>query len=136
LAFIRGLKILKLAVFGTDPNAAYFSPFEEKNLFDKGCTVDLVRALWRKTYPRTPPPGNRRLRLLPLCSWRSATVQEALPRGAFPPKCVTKPELRYEGVKGGVGKYRLRVGNRRVLFALEKDIIFVYAVRDRKEADE
>jgi len=46
--------------------------------------------------PRTPPPGNRRLRLLPLCSWRSATLQEALPRGAFPPKGVTKPELRYE----------------------------------------
>jgi len=44
--------------------------------------------------PRTPPPEKRRLRLLPLCSWRSATVQGALPRGAFPPKCVPKPELR------------------------------------------
>jgi len=39
-------------------------------------------------------------------------------------------------LKGGVGEYRLRVGNHRVLFALEKDIIFVYAVRDRKEAYE
>jgi len=39
-------------------------------------------------------------------------------------------------LKGGVGEYRLRVGNHRVLFALEKDTIFVYAVRDRKEAYE
>jgi hypothetical protein len=73
--------------------------------------------LWRaETDPWTPPPGKRRLRLLPLCSWRSATVRETLPRGAFPPKCVTKPsrllpgpppaplpigsELRYEGNEG------------------------------------
>ena len=31
-------------------------------------------------------------------------------------------------------EYRLRVGTLRVLFTLEKDLIRVYAVRDRKEA--
>ena len=30
--------------------------------------------------------------------------------------------------------YRLRVGNFRVLFMLERDVIKVYAVKDRKEA--
>jgi mRNA interferase RelE/StbE len=39
-------------------------------------------------------------------------------------------------LKGGDDEYRLRVGNHRILFALEKDLIFVYAVRDRKEACE
>ena len=39
-------------------------------------------------------------------------------------------------LKGGDNEYRLRVGHHRVLFALEKDLIFVYAVRDRKEAYE
>ena len=33
-------------------------------------------------------------------------------------------------------EYRLRVGNLRVLFALERDLISVYAVRDRKKAYE
>ena len=33
-------------------------------------------------------------------------------------------------------EYRLRVGNLRVLFTLEKDLISVYAVRDRKQAYE
>ena len=33
-------------------------------------------------------------------------------------------------------EYRLRVGNLRVLFTLEKDLIGVYAVRDRKKAYE
>ena len=37
-------------------------------------------------------------------------------------------------LKGGENEYRLRVGSHRVLFTLEKDLIFVYAVRDRKEA--
>jgi mRNA interferase RelE/StbE len=37
-------------------------------------------------------------------------------------------------LKGGDNEYRLRVGNYRVLFAMEKDLIFVYAVRDREEA--
>ena len=37
-------------------------------------------------------------------------------------------------LKGGGNEYRLRVGGHRVLFSLEKDLIFVYAVRDRKEA--
>ena len=32
------------------------------------------------------------------------------------------------------GKYRLRVGSFRVLFTLQADTIFVYAVKDRKEA--
>lgn len=32
------------------------------------------------------------------------------------------------------GKYRLRVGSFRVLFTLQQDTIFVYAVKDRKEA--
>ena len=32
--------------------------------------------------------------------------------------------------------YRLRVGSLRVLFTLEKDLISVYAVRDRKQAYE
>ena len=31
-------------------------------------------------------------------------------------------------------EYRLRVGSLRVLFTLEKDLISVYAVRDRKQA--
>ena len=31
-------------------------------------------------------------------------------------------------------EYRLRVGSLRVLFTLEKDLISVYAVRDRKRA--
>jgi mRNA interferase RelE/StbE len=31
-------------------------------------------------------------------------------------------------------EYRLRVGSLRVLFTLEKDLINVYAVRDRKQA--
>ena len=39
-------------------------------------------------------------------------------------------------LKGGDNEYRLRVGGHRILFALEKDLIFVYAVRDRKEACE
>jgi mRNA interferase RelE/StbE len=33
-------------------------------------------------------------------------------------------------------EYRLRVGNLRVLFTLEKDLISVYAVRDRRKAYE
>ena len=33
-------------------------------------------------------------------------------------------------------EYRLRVGRLRVLFTLEKDVISVYAVRDRKKAYE
>lgn len=37
---------------------------------------------------------------------------------------------------GGENKYRLRVGNRRVLFRLAGNQIQVYAVRDRKEAYE
>jgi mRNA interferase RelE/StbE len=32
------------------------------------------------------------------------------------------------------GKYRLRVGSFRVLFELQGDTIFIYAVKDRKEA--
>lgn len=39
-------------------------------------------------------------------------------------------------LKGGDNEYRLRVGNHRVLFTLAKAVIFVYAVRDRKEAYE
>ena len=39
-------------------------------------------------------------------------------------------------LKGGDNEYRLRIGGHRVLFSLEKDLIFVYAVRDRKEAYE
>jgi mRNA interferase RelE/StbE len=35
---------------------------------------------------------------------------------------------------GQAGKYRLRVGSYRVLFTLEKDLIFVYLVKDRKNA--
>ncbi len=34
------------------------------------------------------------------------------------------------------GKYRLRVGKYRVMFRLERDLIAVYAVSDRKEAYE
>lgn len=33
-------------------------------------------------------------------------------------------------------EYRLRVGNLRVLFTLERDLINVYRVKDRKEAYE
>jgi len=32
------------------------------------------------------------------------------------------------------GRYRLRVGGYRVLFTLEKDLIMVYLVKDRKDA--
>lgn len=35
---------------------------------------------------------------------------------------------------GHAGKYRLRVGAYRVLFTLEKDLIFVHLVKDRKDA--
>ena len=35
---------------------------------------------------------------------------------------------------GREGKYRLRVGSMRVLFRLEKDLIFVHVVKDRKDA--
>jgi len=34
---------------------------------------------------------------------------------------------------GQSGKYRLRVGSYRVLFTLEKDLIFVHWVKDRKD---
>ena len=39
-----------------------------------------------------------------------------------------------EKLAGQAGRYRLRVGSHRVLFALEKDLIFVYLVKDRKDA--
>ena len=35
---------------------------------------------------------------------------------------------------GQAGKYRLRVGSYRILFTLEKDLIFVHLVTDRKDA--
>ena len=35
---------------------------------------------------------------------------------------------------GQAGKFRLRVGNYRVLFTLERDLIFVHLVKDRKNA--
>ncbi len=35
---------------------------------------------------------------------------------------------------GQAGKYRLRVGDFRVLFTLEKDLVFVHQVKDRKDA--
>jgi len=35
---------------------------------------------------------------------------------------------------GQTGKYRLRVGNYRVLFTLENDLIFIHQVKDRKDA--
>lgn len=35
---------------------------------------------------------------------------------------------------GQAGKYRLRVGSHRILFTLEKDLIFVHLVKDRKDA--
>jgi len=35
---------------------------------------------------------------------------------------------------GQTGKYRLRVGDYRVLFTLENDLIFVHQVKDRKDA--
>ena len=35
---------------------------------------------------------------------------------------------------GQAGKYRLRVGSHRVLFTLEKELIMVYLVKDRKNA--
>jgi mRNA interferase RelE/StbE len=37
-------------------------------------------------------------------------------------------------LSGRAGKYRLRVGNFRILFVLEKDLIFVHQVKDRKDA--
>ena len=37
---------------------------------------------------------------------------------------------------GKTHEYRLRVGSFRVLFMLERDLITVYSVRDRKEAYE
>ena len=35
---------------------------------------------------------------------------------------------------GQEGKYRLRVGSFRVLFTLEKDLLFVHVVKNRKDA--
>ena len=37
-------------------------------------------------------------------------------------------------LSGREAKYRLRVGQFRMLFTLEQDLIFIYAVKDRKEA--
>lgn len=37
---------------------------------------------------------------------------------------------------GRTHEYRLRVGNFRVLFMLEKDVITIYSVKDRKDAYE
>jgi hypothetical protein len=51
--------------------------------------------------PRTPPPGMRRMKLRLPCSYRSASDLFALPRCAFPPKCVPKPELGNEGASNG-----------------------------------
>jgi len=49
-------------------------------------------------------------------------------------------EARFEGdtkkLAGAENKYRLRVGNHRVLFRLAGNQIQVYAVKDRKEAYE
>ena len=52
-----------------------------------------------------------------------------------------KLTLLQDGLRGDVkklrgqdGKYRLRVGSYRLLFTLEKDLIFVYMVKDRKDA--
>ena len=52
-------------------------------------------------------------------------------------------ELLRDNLQGDVKKleaannrYRLRVGNFRVLFTLERDVIAVYAVKDRKDAYE
>ena len=39
-------------------------------------------------------------------------------------------------LEGRNDRYRLRVGNHRVLFTLERDVIAIYAVKDRKEAYE
>jgi hypothetical protein len=54
------------------------------------------------------------------------------------PQCCTvaKPLLEGSsiGISGQVGKYRLRVGDYRVLFTLEKDLIFIHLVKDRKDA--
>lgn len=35
---------------------------------------------------------------------------------------------------GQAGKYRLRVGDYRILFTLENDLVFVHQVKDRKDA--
>jgi mRNA interferase RelE/StbE len=37
-------------------------------------------------------------------------------------------------LSGREGKYRLRVGSFRLLFELQGNVIFIYAVKDRKEA--
>jgi mRNA interferase RelE/StbE len=39
-------------------------------------------------------------------------------------------------LKTRVHKYRLRIGPYRVLFGLEKDLIIVYSVKDRRDAYE
>jgi mRNA-degrading endonuclease RelE of RelBE toxin-antitoxin system len=39
-------------------------------------------------------------------------------------------------LEGKSNRYRLRVGNHRVLFTLERSRIGIYAVKDRKEAYE
>jgi mRNA interferase RelE/StbE len=39
-------------------------------------------------------------------------------------------------LSGRAHEYRLRVGNFRILFMLEADLIVVYSVKDRKEAYE
>jgi mRNA-degrading endonuclease RelE of RelBE toxin-antitoxin system len=37
-------------------------------------------------------------------------------------------------LEGKEGRYRLRVGDHRVLFVLEKDLILVYRLKDRKDS--
>ena len=39
-------------------------------------------------------------------------------------------------LSGKEAKYRLRVGSYRILFALDRDMLIVYSVKDRKEAYE
>ncbi|PYI91809.1 MAG: plasmid stabilization protein [Verrucomicrobia bacterium] len=39
-------------------------------------------------------------------------------------------------LEGKSNRYRLRVGRYRVLFTLERNLIAIYAVKDRKEAYE
>ena len=51
-------------------------------------------------------------------------------------RCKTTFPAMLKKLAAKTHEYRLRVGNLRVLFTLEKDLISVYALRDRKKAYE
>lgn len=86
------------------------------------------------------------MRQLPWVNYRLEISEEALAQlRALPKEARRRIGFRLDALQGDLqgdvkklagqaGKYRLRVGEYRVLFALEKDLIMVHQVKDRKDA--